>query len=222
MNPASPDRPNNTETRTAWVLRGLVGAFVALVAVFVWDPWGHPTPLYPIPLVDPAFLDPATVRRSYADLVRAKEDLSDFDCYACHEKSKPPTLVFDAKHNLVIPEVHSNIIMGHGSHNRNNLCYNCHDEANLTLLQTRDGRELKFSDSTPLCGSCHGPTFRDWEAGVHGRTSGHWNRTLGPFDRKDCVNCHNPHSPKFPGRKPAPGPHPLHAAPETAATKTAH
>jgi len=25
------------------------------------------------------------------------------------------------------------------------------------------------------------------------------------------VNCHNPHSPKFPGREPAPGPHLLHA-----------
>jgi hypothetical protein len=38
----------------------------------------------------------ATVRRSYADLVRAKEDLSDFDCYACHEKNKPPVLRYDA------------------------------------------------------------------------------------------------------------------------------
>jgi hypothetical protein len=30
------------------------------------------------------------------------------------------------------------------------------------------------------------------------------------------VNCHNPHSPRFPGRKPAPGPHTLHPASDTA------
>ncbi len=80
----------------------------------------------------------------------------------------------------------------------------------LTLLQTRDGRKVSFSNSQLLCGSCHGPTYRDWEAGAHGRTSGYWDRSLGPIDRKICANCHNPHSPHFPGRKPAPGPHLLH------------
>ena len=64
-------------------------------------------------------------------------------------------------------------------HGRNNNCFNCHDETNLTLLQTRDGRELKLANSPPLCGSCHGPTYRDWEAGAHGRTSGYWDRSSG-------------------------------------------
>jgi formate-dependent nitrite reductase cytochrome c552 subunit len=193
-----------------------------LVAVFALDPWKGQPVLYPIALVDPAFYDPKPTRKSYNDMVRAKEDLSDFDCYICHDKGKAPTLVFDAKGNLVIPEVHASVVMGHGTHNRNNLCYNCHDEANLTLLQTRDGRELKFSDSTQLCGSCHGPTYREWSAGVHGRTNGFWNRAQGATTRMDCVNCHNPHSPKYPGRKPAPGPRPLHAAPMTAPAKPAH
>jgi hypothetical protein len=105
--------------------------------------------------------------------------------------------------------------MGHGRHDRNNNCYNCHNEGNFEVFQTRDGRDLKFAQSTYLCGSCHGPTLRDWEAGAHGRTSGYWDRDLGPIDRKDCVNCHNPHSPRFPGRQPAPGPHPLHAVAQT-------
>jgi len=100
--------------------------------------------------------------------------------------------------------------MGHGQHGRNNNCFNCHNETNLTLLQPRDGRPLTFADSSPLCGSCHGPTYRDWEAGAHGRISGYWDRAQGPFKRQNCVNCHNPHSPKFPPRKPAPGPHLLH------------
>jgi len=97
-------------------------------------------------------------------------------------------------------------VMGHGTHGRNNNCFNCHNDENLLRLQPRDGRELKFEESTLLCGSCHGPTYRDWEAGMHGRTSGYWERSLGPFKKQDCVNCHNPHSPKFPGRQPAPPP----------------
>jgi hypothetical protein len=118
-------------------------------------------------------------------------------------------LRYDPNQNLIIPKEHSDIVMGHGSHGRNNNCFNCHNENNLTLLQTRDGHEVTFTNSQLLCGSCHGPTLRDWEAGVHGRTSGFWDRDLGAADRKLCVNCHNPHSPRFPGRQPAPGPHPL-------------
>jgi formate-dependent nitrite reductase cytochrome c552 subunit len=170
--------------------------------------------LQQIPLVDPEFIKTDTVRASYSDLVRAKADLSDFDCYGCHEKGKAPTLRFDASNNIIVPEEHKDIVMGHGSHNRNNICTNCHNENNLELLQTRDGRELKFSESPQLCGSCHGPTYRDWEAGAHGRMSGYWNRSMGPFTRRDCVSCHNPHKPKFPGRKPAPPPHLLHPLPQ--------
>lgn len=192
------------------MLLALCGAFLALLAVFLLDIPGRPAQGEPIALVDTNFLDPSTVRIAYADLVRTKADLSDFDCYACHEKGKPPVLKFDTNENLIIPTEHKDIVMGHGSHGRNNNCYNCHNENNLELFQTRDGHELKFSDSPQLCGSCHGPTYRDWEAGAHGRTSGYWNRAMGPIQRKACVNCHNPHSPHFPSRKPAPGPHLLH------------
>lgn len=199
----------NAETNTNKVLLLLAAAFGLLTLAFLGNVWGKLPATTGIPLVDTNFLDTATARRSYADLIKAGEDLSDFDCYACHEKGKPPPLRFDESQKLIIPKEHSNIVMHHGSHERNNNCFNCHNETNLEALQTRDKRELKLSESTPLCGSCHGPTYRDWEAGVHGRTSGLWDRTQAVFHRQDCVNCHNPHSPKFPGRKPAPGPYPL-------------
>jgi hypothetical protein len=198
------------EKKTSLVLVGLVVLFAGLTTAFLENLWGRPAPLETIPLVDPTFLDTATVRRSYADLIRAKEDLSDFDCYACHEKNQPPQLRYDANQKLIVPPEHSDVVMGHGSHGRNNNCFNCHNENNLVTLAPRDGRELKLEDSTPLCGSCHGPTYRDWEMGIHGRTSGYWARNLGGIVRQNCVNCHNPHAPKFPGRKPAPGPHLLH------------
>ena len=161
--------------------------------------------------MDTQFLDTATFRKSYAELVRTKADLSDFDCYACHDKGKPPTLRFDAQQNLIIPKEHADIVMGHGSHDRNNNCFNCHNEQNLELLQTRDGRQVKFADSPPLCGSCHGPTYRDWEAGAHGRTSGYWDRSAGPDEAPDLRGL--PRS--APSQNPAAqaGPRPASAAP---------
>jgi len=197
------------QIQTSTIQLALMGVFLVLAFLFLANLWGRPVKLPAIPLVDPSVTSNSTVRVSYAELIRAKADLSDFDCYACHERNKPPPLRFDEKQNLIIPKEHSDIVMGHGSHNRNNLCFNCHDESNLEQFQTRDGRQLKLSESTPLCGSCHGPTYRDWEAGAHGRTSGYWNRDLGPITRVDCVSCHNPHAPHFPSRQPAPGPHPL-------------
>ena len=189
------------------VLGLLTLAFAGLAAAFLTDSWGYPAPRPQIPLVDKALLDPATVRRSYRDLIKAKEDLSDFDCYGCHEKGHPPPLRYDENHKLIVPTEHSDVVMGHGTHGRNNNCFNCHNENNLTTLQPRDGRELRLEDSTELCGSCHGPTYRDWDSGAHGRINGYWNTKLGPAVKKDCVNCHNPHSPRFPGRHPlrAPG-----------------
>jgi len=199
----------SNDDKTSKVLVLLSAVFVLMAVAFFGSFGGKSSAPAPIPLVDTNFLSTATVRQAYPDLVKAGEDLSDFDCYACHEKGKPPELRFDTNQNLIIPKEHSNIVMHHGSHERNNNCFNCHNENNLTLLQTRDRHEVKFADSQLLCGSCHGPTLRDWEAGVHGRTDGFWDRNLGAGDRKLCANCHNPHSPKFPGRQPAPGPHPL-------------
>lgn len=212
--------PNKTNSL---VLFSLSAVFLVLAVAFLLNPWARPQAREAIPLVDTNFLSTATVRQSYAELIRLNADLSDFDCYACHEKGKPPTIRFDTNQVIIIPKEHANLVMGHGSHNRNNNCFNCHNELNLEQLQTRDGRELKLSDSTPLCGSCHGPTYRDWEGGAHGRTGGSWNKASGETTRRNCVECHNPHAPKFPGRQPAPGPHPLHSVAATAAeTHSSH
>jgi hypothetical protein len=203
--------------RTGAVLAVLVVVLIALGLKFATRVDTHSGKAAHISLVDTQFLDTATIRKSYAELIRTKADLSDFDCYACHEKGKPPVLQFDAQHNLIVPKAHEDVVMGHGTHNRNNICYNCHDEQNLELLQTRDGRQVKMAESPALCGSCHGPTYRDWEAGAHGRTGGYWDRSAGPIKRQICVDCHNPHRPKIPPRPPAPGPHLLHPVATTAA-----
>ncbi len=200
----------NQNLLTILVRNGLIVAFATLAVGFLLDLWGHPAPLPFIPLVEPVFTNTAPNRVSIAERIRSGEDTSTSDCYLCHDKKVTLKLRLDATGNVILPEEHQDIVMKHGQHNRNNSCFNCHDERSLDLLQTRDGRQLKLAESTPLCGSCHGPTYRDWEAGAHGRTSGYWNTKLGPMARLDCVSCHNPHSPKFQPRKPAPGPHALH------------
>jgi hypothetical protein len=197
---------------TNYWLGGLTAGFLGLAGFFLLRGEGTVAPREEIPLVDRSFLETTPWRKTYADLVKAREDLSDYDCYACHEKNKPPPIRYDENQKIIIPKEHADIVMGHGSHDRNNLCYNCHNEQNLLTLQVRDGREVKFDNIPALCGSCHGPNLRDWEAGAHGRTSGYWNRSLGEMQRLSCANCHNPHAPRIPTRQPAPGPHPLHPA----------
>ncbi len=213
-----------TDNRSTMVLVVLSAAFCVLIAAFTFEWWGVPKPLPPIPLVDPKFLETKTWRQSYADLISLEEDVDHFDCYICHEEDKKSVLKFDANHRVIIPEEHEDIVMGHGTHGRNNDCFNCHNDKNLLLLQARGIESLKMENSTPLCGSCHGPTLRDWEAGSHGRTSGYWDRSKGPYKKQDCVNCHDPHSPGFPGRRPAPAPNHLRhvSAPSAAQPSTQH
>jgi len=205
--------------KTGGALSALSLAFLGLATAFYFNLWGNARPLPEIPLVDTNFISTVTARQSAVDLARTGGDMSNFECYVCHDKKNPPKLKFDAEGNVIVPKEHDDIVMAHGRHHRNNNCFNCHDENNLEALQTRDGRQLKIADSPALCGSCHGPTYRDWEAGVHGRTSGYWKRDQGPIDRKVCASCHNPHSPPFPSRSPAPGPHLLHPARQTATTE---
>jgi len=196
--------------RTKLVLNAITVCFLVLAGAFLLNLWGKTPPLEKIPLVDTNFLSTATARVPAVELFASGVDVSDFDCYGCHEKTKPPTIRYDKAGKILIPDEHKDIVMGHGRHDRNNNCFNCHNENKLDTFQTRDGQELSITNCPPLCGSCHGPTYRDWEAGVHGRTGGYWNTNLGAMERKVCTACHDPHHPKFPGRQPAPGPHLLH------------
>lgn len=182
--------------------------FGALAVGFVLHRPSPPDLGPPIPPVDPALIVAGPARQSYADFVRAGEDVTHYSCYMCHERGKSAPLRFDEQFNIIVPDAHDDIVMGHGDHSRNNHCYNCHAEDNLEALYLRDGRKLEIQQSSMLCGSCHGPTYSNWEAGEHGRTTGYWDLSLGSAHRLDCVNCHDPHAPAIPSRKPLPGPNP--------------
>lgn len=87
-------------------------------------------------------------------------------------------------------------IFDHGADQR--WCLDCHDLNNRDMLRLASGEPVPFTESYRLCGQCHGDKFRDWRLGIHGKRVGMWD---GPKTYFLCVNCHNPHSPRFKGVK---------------------
>jgi hypothetical protein len=120
-----------------------------------------------------------------------------FPCSECHKDLVPNP----KRRDLV--DMHDSIsaIFNHDKENR--WCLDCHDITNRDYLKLASGTLLDFKESYKLCGQCHGDKLRDWKVGVHGKRTGDWN---GKKEYLLCVNCHNPHSPKFKGFKPEPPP----------------
>ncbi len=120
-----------------------------------------------------------------------------FPCTDCHKDIKPNPV------RRKLTEMHDDIdnIFHHDSENR--WCLDCHDLQCRDSLKLANGKRLDFKQSYKLCGQCHGDKYRDWKVGVHGKRTGEWN---GKKQYLLCVNCHNPHSPKFKQLKPLPPP----------------
>ena len=98
----------------------------------------------------------------------------------------------------------------------NTRCFNCHNRTNRDTFVDDAGGEIPWNQPPLLCGKCHGPVYRDWQHGSHGRTNGYWDKTRGPQERRKCVECHDPHRPPFAPMVPAPGP--AHASDGAAGT----
>jgi len=118
-----------------------------------------------------------------------------FPCNDCHIDLEPNP----QRRELV--DMHDDIIFDHDSENR--WCLACHDTYQRDSLRQADGRLLGFNESFKLCGQCHGPKYRDWRLGIHGKRTGAWDGEKQYFL---CVHCHDPHSPKFRNLEPMPPP----------------
>jgi len=116
-----------------------------------------------------------------------------YNCMECH-KLFPPKWHYDRPLNE-----HKDIRLEHGN---NRFCLNCHHPANRNVFVDYDGGEIAQADVVQLCAKCHGTIYRDWQAGVHGRPNGFWNAQLGSKTKLRCIQCHDPHSPKFKAMKP--------------------
>lgn len=120
------------------------------------------------------------------------------DCQDCHRVF---TSHDDTPRQL---RQHQGIQVDHGINDR---CFNCHHVTDRNMLTLRDGSPVPYDREEELCSQCHGTTFRDWQAGMHGKTLGYWSTALGAPQRLVCTACHDPHRPAFSRFAPAPGPH---------------
>ena len=113
-----------------------------------------------------------------------------FPCMECHKDQKDRT-----RRDLAFHDEQQSVF-DHDSEHR--WCLDCHDYEDRNVLRLASGATVPFTESYRLCGQCHGDKFRDWRVGIHGKRVGQWD---GAKTYVLCVNCHNPHSPRFKGVK---------------------
>lgn len=105
-----------------------------------------------------------------------------------------------------------------GEHHRGTclVCHSAEDRNTLRLPTSAGGATVSFNASYRQCLSCHGDKKADYEAGIHGKDIGGYGRA--EQIRLQCVDCHDPHSPKIKAMKALPPP----AKPRTLIPKKAH
>jgi len=147
----------------------------------------------PVGLPTDTHLDKTPPRKTVGlDLVKAGWT---YNCMECHK-------LFPAKWHYDRPlNEHKDVHLEHGN---NRFCLNCHHPTNRNAFVDYDASEIAQADVVLLCAKCHGTTYRDWKAGVHGRANGFWNADLGEKTKLRCIQCHDPHQPKFQAMKPLP------------------
>lgn len=140
-------------------------------------------------VVEGNLFDTTPVRGEFKPL-RNRRTGFEYRCTECHEDfDSPPTQGnLEGEHK----EIHDMF-----AHGLNTSCMNCHNNADRDSYIDHDGTAIPATNPARLCAKCHGPTYRDWERGIHGRQNGYWDRTRGERTKLLCVQCHNPHAPKF-------------------------
>ena len=111
---------------------------------------------------------------------------------ACHNGTFPPKNDDKnprqlAMHQDIVPDS-MNLQHGRGGI----WCLDCHHSDTRNKLVDNFGNEISFNQPQKLCGKCHGPVYRDWRGGVHGKRIGEF-ASDGKKRWFTCTECHNPH-----------------------------
>lgn len=119
-------------------------------------------------------------------------------CAACHTLRTPRAEVPRAPADL--RQFHQGLTFQHGDLS----CAHCHVEGARShdTLHLATAEKIPMVEAMRLCAQCHGPQFRDYTRGSHGGMEGSWSTALGPRTRNHCVDCHDPHAPRFQGGMP--------------------
>lgn len=121
-------------------------------------------------------------------------------CATCHATKSPKA---DARLGTPLRDFHQGLVGMHG----NLSCNACHNPSDgYETLRLADGKSVPYPEVMTLCAQCHGPQYRDYSHGAHGGMTGHWDLTKGGRVRNNCIDCHDPHAPRYPTVLPARGP----------------
>lgn len=122
-----------------------------------------------------------------------KQILSPVCGTACHNGEFPAPVTQNAEprqlwmHTDIVPD---SLDLQHG---RGSIwCLDCHHAESRTSFVDHAGDKIDFNQPQQLCGKCHGPAYRDWRDGVHGKRIGEW-ATDGKKRWFVCTECHDPH-----------------------------
>ncbi len=121
----------------------------------------------------------------------------EYKCTECHNDFKSAQ-----RQNAEIPE-HAEI-NARFNHGLNTFCVNCHHPSDRNSFVAHDGSPIPSTEPALLCSKCHGPTYREWEVGIHGRQNGGWERDNPARKKLLCIQCHDPHQPAFASMVPDP------------------
>ncbi len=111
---------------------------------------------------------------------------------ACHNGQYPVPVQDKSPRRLVM---HTDLVPDalDLQHGRGEIwCLDCHHAEDRTKLVDHRGEAIDFNQPQQLCGKCHGPAYRDWRAGIHGKRLGEW-KTGGVKRWFVCTECHDPH-----------------------------
>lgn len=170
--------------------------FFLLTLSFIFDLWDFKREVISHPLVDPQYFTKEPVRQAKLEPILIKDGRR-YRCDDCHENIEPSLV------QKSFFSAHPEVELKHGV---NNYCLTCHSLNNREALRDINGHDVSFARSELSCLQCHGTIYRDWERGVHGRMNEYWDKTKGEVKKLTCVQCHDPHNPKFKKMRPAPAP----------------
>lgn len=129
------------------------------------------------------------------------------DCFRCHDPGGPGALLLDCSRcharegvRELMPSrtAHLSVTLSHPSGADRN-CLTCHAPENPGMLALRDGDRATLDEAYLLCRGCHFMQGEDWANGAHGKRLAGW---AGERTILSCTGCHDPHSPRFPKRRP--------------------